>query len=434
MPPRTLSSFAHALSVASDLDAALLSLAEALADVDRMAHIALLRFDERRQMIVDRLSPGEGTVDRAPVETTFDHLPQTLRVPIAQGAQFVDLADQSAQYARLLGLPGIAEGGALSLRGVKFDGTLAAIIALHEPKKIFGSRTSERFAPAVGLFELAYARFAERDARLEAVNTLEDVTRRVHGEYQRRLQALHGELGQLKGKQDQSIDPARLVELEQELAKVREEHRRARRHADEVDKQAMLATGALEQAHIELHRRSEGLRQKTRTIYLIERVLTLDQSTDDPKQLVDGLLNLVGTDMQAQRCSLMLVTPEGTHLYLAAARGVAPHIVEGQRVAIGEGVAGKVAASRQPMLVRDVSEAQSHPLLQDQYFTTGSFISFPLVYHGELVGVVNLTNRALHGVFLEEDVERVRLLALVISLVASQARLAERLHGAIAVR
>ena len=53
--------------------------------------------------------------------------------------------------------------------------------------------------------------------------------------------------------------------------------------------------------------------------------------------------------------------------------------------------------TREPMLVRDVAEAREHPLLQDQYFTTGSFISFPLVYHDELVGVVNLANRAHAG-------------------------------------
>ena len=69
----------------------------------------------------------------------------------------------------------------------------------------------------------------------------------------------------------------------------------------------------------------------------------------------------------------------------------------------------------------------SHPLLRDQYFTTGSFISFPLIYRDELVGVVNLTNRARQGLFLEEDVERVRLLALVIALVATNAALPERL-------
>lgn len=94
---------------------------------------------------------------------------------------------------------------------------------------------------------------------------------------------------------------------------------------------------------------------------------------------------------------------------------------------LGEGVAGRVAESREPLLVQDVDEAQAHPLLRDQYFTTGSFISFPLQYHGELIGVLNLTNRAQRGIFGEADVERVRLLALVISLVACHARLPERL-------
>ena len=127
----------------------------------------------------------------------------------------------------------------------------------------------------------------------------------------------------------------------------------------------------------------------------------------------------------------MLRTADGEALYLAAARGIAPGIADGARVPIGQGVSGTVAMTREPMLVRDVTEARNHPLLQDQYFTTGSFISFPLVYHGDLVGVVNLTNRAQRGVYVEEDVERVRLLALVISLIASHAGLAERLSETI---
>jgi signal transduction protein with GAF and PtsI domain len=140
-------------------------------------------------------------------------------------------------------------------------------------------------------------------------------------------------------------------------------------------------------------------------------------------------LALVGDDMHSQRCSLLLRAPEDGFLYIAAAKGIAPNITEGARVKIGHGVAGKVAATREPILVQDVTEAKGHPLLRDEYFTSGSFISFPLVYHDELVGVVNLTNRTMQGVFVDEDVERVRLLSLVIGLVASHARLAERLVG-----
>ncbi|MFN8667348.1 MAG: GAF domain-containing protein [Gemmatimonadaceae bacterium] len=96
-----------------------------------------------------------------------------------------------------------------------------------------------------------------------------------------------------------------------------------------------------------------------------------------------------------------------------------------------KGVAGIVAMSREPLLVQDAAEADRHPLLRDQYLTTGSFISFPLIYRDELIGVVNLTNRAKRGVFVEEDVERVSLLALVIALIAANADLPVRLLGEI---
>ena len=53
MPPRTLASLAHALTIAGNRDAALEALGEALAEVDRYAHLGLVRFDGRRSMLVD---------------------------------------------------------------------------------------------------------------------------------------------------------------------------------------------------------------------------------------------------------------------------------------------------------------------------------------------------------------------------------------------
>lgn len=429
MSARPLPALAHALGVAPDLDAALVALGEALADSDRTAQLGVLRYDARRAMLRERLTPAGGQVVRATVDTTFDHLPSTVRTLVASGGQFVDLGERSGEFARLFGFTGGSDGAVLSLRGLKIDGQLAAVLALLEQRRMFGPRTVERFAPSVALFELAFARFAEREARDEAVRTLEDVTQRVHGEYVRKLAELETQLGQARdeAKRAGSADVERIVRLERELAQATEAARRSERRAVAVEQQVGAAVGQLEQAHIELHRRSEGVRQKTRTLYLIERVLRLDSAEADARRLVDGLLALVGDDMQAQRCSLMLRTPEEGWLFLAASRGLAPHVVEGSRIAIGQGVAGKVAQTREPLLVQDVAEAQAHPLLRDQYLTTGSFISFPLIYRGELVGVVNLTNRAQRGVFIEEDVERVHLLALVVSLIATHARLPERL-------
>lgn len=419
------------------MDTALVGLGEALAEVDRSATLAFFRFDGRKMLLTDRAQPRGDRVERSRYQLALDQLPGAVRTRVTSAVEFVDLGEESADFARLLLFAPLPDGGMLSLRGISLDGQLVAILALYEPRRIFGARAAERFSPSASLFALGFARFAEREAREEAVRTLESVVQRVHSEYDKRMASLAGELAEARDTAEREVedkvDPKRVIQLEREAMNATEEARKATRRAEAVETQVVAAVSQLEQAHIELHRRSEGLRQKTRTLYLIDTLLTLDSEAEDPQTLAEGVLNLMGDDMQAQRCSLLLIAPEPATLYIAALRGVAPNISVGSRVPIGSGVAGKVAASRTPLLVQDVSDAQAHPLLRDEYFTTGSFISFPLVYRDELLGVMNLTNRARRGVFEEEDVERVRLLALVTSLIVSRSRLPERLIQSLSV-
>jgi signal transduction protein with GAF and PtsI domain len=55
------------------------------------------------------------------------------------------------------------------------------------------------------------------------------------------------------------------------------------------------------------------------------------------------------------------------------------------------------------------------------------------VYRGDLVGVLNLTNKAQRGSYTAADVERVRVLAMLLALIITRhdlpARLYEALHG-----
>ena len=320
MPPRTLASLAHALTVASSRDAALHALGEALSEVDRYAHLALIGFDARRGMLLDRVLVAGSRTDTVTLETTLDHLPTRERLAVIAGGQFVDFGETGDEFARLFQLPALGEPGWLSARGLSYEGELSSILLLYESRKMFGSRTSERFLPAIALFELAYVRFREREAREDAVRTLEDVTQRVHGDYERRLALIEERVREASAVRP-ADDSARVVLLERELAQANEDARRALKRANAVEATIASAVEQLEKAHVELHRRSESLRQKTRTIYLIDRVLTLDASMDDPRQLAEGLVSLVCDDMHAQRASLMLRAPDGESLYLAAFRG-----------------------------------------------------------------------------------------------------------------
>lgn len=429
MPPRTLDALAHALGAAPDLDGALIALGESLAEIERSAYLGVARHDARSGMLTELLVPGGPRVERSALEVALTHLAQPIAFKVAAGAQYVECAEQSGQYAKLLGFRSLPEGGSLALKGIRVDGQLSAVVAVYEAKRVFGTRAVERFEPAIALFELAFARFVEREARAEAARTLEDVTRRVHAEYIAKLSDLESQLAKARG--GGTPEAARSVTAERVAAKEAEELRRAQQRLRALEQQVATATAQLEHAHVELHRRSELLRQRSRTLYLLERVLALAASSEDPRALAEGLLALVGDDLQAQRCSLLLRHADGESLYLAAARGLAPHVKEGKRTKIGEGVSGRVALTREPLLVVDPDAAGAQPLLGDEYLTTGSFISFPLVLHDQLIGVVNVTNRVHRGLFVEEDVERVRLLGLVCALAAAEARLPERLEGAL---
>ena len=434
MTIRTLPSLAQALGAATDLDAALVALAGALSESDRDVSLALLRFDPKQGLLRERLTVRDGRVERAPLETSLEQLPVSTLRAVQDGGAFVDVAEEPPAYARLLKLAWSDDSGSVALRGLKVDGQLVAVVSLVEPKRIFGTRAVERLAPLVALFELAVARFHDRETRDEATRTLEEVTQRVHGEYLARLADLEREVASVREASSADPDPVEALAREREEARRAEDSRRMLRKLAALEHQLTASVGQLEQAHIELHRRSEALRQRTRTLYLLDRVMTLAAETHDALELTEGLLALVGDDMHALRCSLFLVGREPGTLYLAAARGLAPHVQIGKVIPLGYGVAGKVAQTREPMLVVDAVDAKQTPLLGDNYLTTGSFISFPLVLHDELVGVVNLTNRAQQGLFVEEDVERVRMLGLVISLIASEGGLAEALHGQVRER
>ncbi|MBM4193779.1 MAG: GAF domain-containing protein [Gemmatimonadetes bacterium] len=428
MPSQSLDSLAHALSAAASFDDAVVALAESVADIQSDAEVSVFRVAPRSATIIERRSPEGGTVAAVPSEVALGQLPPGVVQLVERGLEFADVGEESATFAAMLGFRSRDGSVRLSLCGVRVDRELVAIVAILEPAQTFGVRVAERAKALGALFAVAVQRFVEREARTEATQAVEEITQRLHSEYLARLGQMEVQLSAARAATPTADDP---IEAERRDAKLAEEQRRNARRLAALEHQLTSSIGQLEQAHVELHRRSETLRQRTRTLYLIDRLLSLATTTAEPMELADGLLALVGDDLQALRCSLFLVVPDNPEqLYLATFRGLAPHVTRGSRIWIGEGVAGRVAKSREPLLMVD-SEQAAAPLLGDSYLTTGSFISFPLIIRGELIGVVNLANRAQRGLFVEEDVERVRLLGLVISLVAHEASLARRLIGAI---
>ena len=163
----------------------------------------------------------------------------------------------------------------LLLRGLLVDGELAAVLALSEPKTRFGHRLSEKVAPAVDLFALAFARLAERRAREEAVRTLEELTRALNEEHSRSIKELQRKLGEaqaaLSGKG--GGDSIRVSQLKRAIEVAAVEARSTAERLSAVEEQVRVAVTKLEKAHVQLHAQGEALQTQSNIIYRVEQAL-----------------------------------------------------------------------------------------------------------------------------------------------------------------
>jgi len=258
------------------------------------ATIALYEFDQHRAVLARRIVVGDGVAKIDALEVSLDYLPAPARRSLQESRQFVELGVQSEDYMKLLQFPLPADGGAFLLRGFTMDGELVAILALHEPKRVFGTRLSERLSPAVDLFALSVERLTERDARREATAQLEQLTRRLHEEHQRavgdlELRLQHARAAMPGGGKEAD---ARIADLQRAAETARLEARATAQRLSAVEEQVASAAGRLEKAHRELHEQSEAIRQQRNLLYRIERMLR-DGAGADSEKLIQDLLAVV---------------------------------------------------------------------------------------------------------------------------------------------
>ena len=117
------------------------------------------------------------------------------------------------------------------------------------------------------------------------------------------------------------------------------------------------------------------------------------------KVLADGLLGFLGVETVA----VFLFKPESGRVVLEWASGRGQAEVGAYSFKSGESITGIVAATRQPVMVNDLSlDSYYLPLNQEEYLRN-AFISAPIMSRGEFIGVVNAANKR-SGAFREHDV------------------------------
>lgn len=282
MPPKSLSTVAAELMHAADADSALATVHQELATSDKNTGFAVLTFDTRREALVNRAllgepAPGSSAASPEHAHLALDHLPPPVRFALLTGERFADVGDQAAQYARLLGVELPGNELRLLLKGIVVESALVAVIAAYDSRRRAAAKLLERAEPLAGLFEFAYVRLYERDARFEAVAALHHVTSRLRAEHASSVAALERELERLRAAQRAGTTEV-VRQLRESVVQAERQTAAAEERLVAVEGQVVSAVERLERLHIQLAAQDATIRAQRETIRELNRASATSDS------------------------------------------------------------------------------------------------------------------------------------------------------------
>ncbi|MBU1147687.1 MAG: GAF domain-containing sensor histidine kinase [Candidatus Omnitrophica bacterium] len=115
-----------------------------------------------------------------------------------------------------------------------------------------------------------------------------------------------------------------------------------------------------------------------------------------------------------ERGSLMLMDKETQELSIKASKGLNENIIKSAKTRMGEGVSGWVAKNKEPLLIKDIAIDKRFRRRSKGYHNN-SLLSVPLVANNELLGVINVNNKASKETFEENDLDILKEMASHVS-------------------
>ena len=144
------------------------------------------------------------------------------------------------------------------------------------------------------------------------------------------------------------------------------------------------------------------------------------------RNALDSVLELINADIGG----ILLWDEETKALRYRVYRGLSPNYAEGVKLSPGEGIAGRVAQTGEPILLEDISKdpRTARPISIRAEGIRG-FISIPLTSKAKVVGVMNVASHAV-GSFGADDVSLLSSIGDYLGTATEQASLYERLARA----
>ncbi|NNL65386.1 MAG: SpoIIE family protein phosphatase, partial [Myxococcales bacterium] len=200
--------------------------------------------------------------------------------------------------------------------------------------------------------------------------------------------------------------------------------------------------GRLQAALSSLQEQVLSLESQAGALAVIQQVTDSLTAAGTLEEILEGVVQHTTRLLGARRGSLLLREPDSRLMRMHAAVGLPEKVVAKTRIEIGEGVAGRCAALGQPLLVRDIDDLRGQvPGAGERgaEYRNKSALCVPLTLHGEVLGVLNLNDRAdgkelgPEDLFVAQIVANQAAVAIWNAQLRAQAVAAAEAHKALAV-
>ncbi len=154
---------------------------------------------------------------------------------------------------------------------------------------------------------------------------------------------------------------------------------------------------------------------------------------DDLKRLLQIIISKALVTLDAEKGSLMLYDYSLNALQVRIVSGLADKkleeainngAVQCAKIGIGEGIAGTVFLERKP-IITNLGSADPRFITKEVLSNTKSLLCVPLVAKGEVIGVINITNKKHNKLFDQKDLEFIESLANQAAIAIDNAKLYE---------
>lgn len=163
-------------------------------------------------------------------------------------------------------------------------------------------------------------------------------------------------------------------------------------------------------------------RERAELLDFLLDVAAATSETLDLDRILSNVAEIIKDVVPYDLFAILLADKQG--LRIRHAIGHREEVVKSLEIPMGEGITGKTASLRQPMLVRDVRKEPSYLNALD---AVRSELAAPMIARGKLVGVIDLQSTRLHA-YNEQDRALLMLIAARVAVSIDNARLYRRVE------